>query len=65
MVFIDPKAMSSMLKANPLPLGHKIIFLMPFSLDFDPVVEDSQVSSIFIRFPLLPQVYQLLDTIGV
>ena len=65
MIFTIAEAMSSVLKANPLPLGHMMIFLMPFSLGFDPVVEDSRVSSVLIKFPDLPQVFlRLLAMIG-
>ena len=53
-VFIDSEATRSMLKASPLPLGYMMIFLMLFSLGFDPIVEDNYVTSIFIRFLDLP-----------
>lgn len=47
------------------PMGHKMIFLIPFSLGFDPMLEDRCVTSLFIRFPSLPQVYHwFLATIG-
>lgn len=65
MVFTSPEAPSSVLKANPLPLGSRRVFLLPFSLGFDPVLEDSRVTSLFIRFLGLPYVYlRLLAAIG-
>ena len=60
-VFTDLEAVSFMLKASPLQLEHWI--LMPFSLGFDPMLEDRCVTYLFIIFLGLSQIYhQLLAT---
>ena len=59
-VLTDPEATSFALKANPLPLGDRMIFFMPFYSSFDPLVEDSCLSSVFINFPSLHQVFHQL-----